>query len=38
LRKRFGNIKALEGIRLSVRQGEVTCILGDDGAGKSTLI
>jgi simple sugar transport system ATP-binding protein len=36
--KRFGNIKALEGIRLSVRQGEVTCILGDNGAGKSTLI
>ncbi|THV42247.1 ATP-binding cassette domain-containing protein [Glycomyces buryatensis] len=36
--KTFGNIRALSGVSLSVRQGEVTCILGDNGAGKSTLI
>jgi simple sugar transport system ATP-binding protein len=36
--KSYGNISALRGVDLSVRQGEVTCILGDNGAGKSTLI
>ena len=36
--KSYGPISALRGINLSVRQGEVTCILGDNGAGKSTLI
>ncbi|MGH3521009.1 MAG: ATP-binding cassette domain-containing protein, partial [Haloechinothrix sp.] len=33
-----GNIHALRGVSLSVRESEVTCILGDNGAGKSTLI
>ncbi len=36
--KSYANISALRGVDLSVRQGEVTCILGDNGAGKSTLI
>ncbi len=36
--KSYGNINALRGVNLNVRQGEVTCILGDNGAGKSTLI
>ena len=36
--KNYGNINALRGVDLTVRQGEVTCILGDNGAGKSTLI
>lgn len=36
--KSYGNISALQGVNLAVRQGEVTCILGDNGAGKSTLI
>jgi simple sugar transport system ATP-binding protein len=36
--KHYGNIRALSGVDLRVRQGEVTCILGDNGAGKSTLI
>lgn len=36
--KVYGNIKALQGIDLTVQQGEVTCVLGDNGAGKSTLI
>ncbi|HTW25795.1 MAG TPA: ATP-binding cassette domain-containing protein [Acetobacteraceae bacterium] len=36
--KNYGNINALRGVNLTVRQREVTCILGDNGAGKSTLI
>ena len=36
--KNYGAINALRGVNLTVRQGEVTCILGDNGAGKSTLI
>jgi simple sugar transport system ATP-binding protein len=36
--KRYGNVQALRGINITVRQGEVTCVLGDNGAGKSTLI
>lgn len=36
--KRYGNVQALRGVSLGVRQGEVTCVLGDNGAGKSTLI
>ncbi|MBE7211902.1 MAG: sugar ABC transporter ATP-binding protein [Gluconacetobacter diazotrophicus] len=36
--KSYGNFHALRNINLQVRQGEVTCILGDNGAGKSTLI
>ncbi len=34
----FGNFHALRGINLSVKEGAVTCVLGDNGAGKSTLI
>ncbi|MDX2972749.1 ATP-binding cassette domain-containing protein [Kribbella solani] len=36
--KSYGNIAALRGVSLAVRQGEITCVLGDNGAGKSTLI
>ncbi|HET7313848.1 ATP-binding cassette domain-containing protein [Salinisphaera sp.] len=36
--KNYGNVHALSDVSLKVRQGEVTCILGDNGAGKSTLI
>jgi simple sugar transport system ATP-binding protein len=36
--KSYGNFSALKDVNLAVRQGEVTCILGDNGAGKSTLI
>ncbi|GAA3729373.1 ATP-binding cassette domain-containing protein [Plantactinospora mayteni] len=36
--KSYGNVHALRGVTLNVRQGEVTCVLGDNGAGKSTLI
>jgi simple sugar transport system ATP-binding protein len=36
--KYFGNVIALVGVTTSVRAGEVTCVLGDNGAGKSTFI
>jgi len=36
--KFFGNVIALKDITTSVRAGEVTCALGDNGAGKSTFI
>ena len=36
--KSYGNVNALRGVNIRVRQGEVTCVLGDNGAGKSTLI
>ncbi|HEV7711967.1 MAG TPA: ATP-binding cassette domain-containing protein [Asanoa sp.] len=32
--KSYGNVHALRDVSLSVRQGEVTCVLGDNGAGK----
>ena len=34
--KFYGAIRALEGINLKVDAGEITCVLGDNGAGKST--
>jgi simple sugar transport system ATP-binding protein len=36
--KYFGNVVALKDISLGVSAGEVTCVLGDNGAGKSTFI
>lgn len=36
--KRYGNIIALSDVSTHVRAGEVTCVLGDNGAGKSTFI
>jgi simple sugar transport system ATP-binding protein len=38
LAKRYGNVIALTGVSTDVRAGEVTCVLGDNGAGKSTFI
>lgn len=36
--KRFGNVIALSDVSLDVKQGECHCLLGDNGAGKSTFI
>jgi simple sugar transport system ATP-binding protein len=36
--KYFGNVIALNDVSAVVRAGEVTCVLGDNGAGKSTFI
>ena len=36
--KRYGNIIALQAVTTAVNPGEVTCVLGDNGAGKSTFI
>lgn len=36
--KRYGNILALAAVSTTVRTGQVTCVLGDNGAGKSTFI
>ena len=37
-RKYFGNVVALKDVSVGVGAGEVTCVLGDNGAGKSTFI
>jgi polyether ionophore transport system ATP-binding protein len=38
LRKRFGRVTALDGLDLTVRDGEVHAFLGPNGAGKTTTI
>ena len=36
--KYFGSVVAIRDVSLQVNPGEVTCVLGDNGAGKSSLI
>ena len=38
IKKHFGNVIALAGVSFDVRAGECHCLLGDNGAGKSTFI
>ena len=34
----YGNIRALEGVDVEVREGEIVALIGSNGAGKSTLM
>ncbi len=34
----YGNIRALKGISLEVAEGEIVCLIGGNGAGKSTTL
>jgi len=36
--KQFGGVKALDDVRFDVKRGEVLCLAGENGCGKSTLI
>ena len=38
IHKRFGAVEALRGVDLDLRAGKVTALVGDNGAGKSTVI
>lgn len=37
LSKIFGGVRAVDGLDLSIQEGEIHCIIGPNGAGKSTL-
>lgn len=34
----YGNVQVLRGLNLSVKPGEVTCVMGRNGAGKTTML
>ncbi|OZB71894.1 MAG: ectoine/hydroxyectoine ABC transporter ATP-binding protein EhuA, partial [Thiomonas sp. 14-64-326] len=36
--KRFGSVEVLKGISMEVARGEVVCLLGASGSGKSTFL
>ena len=38
LARTFGSIRAVDGVAVAVRQGEIVSLLGPNGAGKSTVI
>ena len=38
IRKSFAGVKALQGVNLEIKKGEIHCLAGENGCGKSTLI
>ena len=38
VKKYFGGVKALDGVDLIIKKGEVHCLAGENGCGKSTII
>lgn len=38
IKKSFGGVKALKGVNLEICKGEIHCLAGENGCGKSTLI
>jgi len=37
LRKRFGGIEAVRGFNLAIEEGQILCIIGPNGSGKTTI-
>ena len=38
IKKHFGGVKALKGVDFEIKSGEIHCLAGENGCGKSTLI
>ncbi len=38
IKKSFGGVHALKGVNLEIKKGEIHCLAGENGCGKSTLI
>uniref|UniRef100_A0A7C4S6Z2 ABC transporter ATP-binding protein n=1 Tax=Geoglobus ahangari TaxID=113653 RepID=A0A7C4S6Z2_9EURY len=38
IRKSYGDLKVLDGVSFEVREGEILCIVGESGCGKTTLL
>ena len=38
LEKHYGDLKAVQGLNLTIQPGEIFCMLGANGAGKTTTL